>query len=123
MTINVLGVDLELDVFDANVFETYEAAVNEVSRKVTENDELEGQKTSQKLRFQCTMIKEFFDEVFGPGTSDKLFHGKDNIKDCIDAYLAVIKKFNEEAVELSESMTKNQAELMRMYEPDEYGDE
>ena len=119
MTINVLGVELELDILDADVFEVYEAAVNEVSRKVTENDELEGQKTSQKLRFQCTTIKEFFDEVFGPGTADRLFHGKNNIKDCIDAYLAVLKTFKEVASDLRIAMANDQAKLMGKYEPED----
>lgn len=116
---NVLGVELELDIFDADVYETYEAAVNEVSRKVSENEELEGQKTSQKLRFQCVTIKEFFDEVFGSGTADKLFGGKNNIKDCVDAYLAVLKTFKDEAGDLTTSMTNSREELMRKYEPEE----
>ena len=119
MTINVLGVELELDILDADVYEVYEAAVNEVSRKVTENDELEGQKTSQKLRFQCTTIKEFFDEVFGPGTADRLFPGKNNIKDCIDAYLAVLKTFKEVASDLRTAIANDRAKLMGKYEPED----
>ena len=115
MTINVLGVELELDIFDADVYETYEAAVNDVSRKVNENIKMEGQKTSQKLRFQCVTIKEFFDTVFGSGTAEKLFHGKNNIKACADAYLAVIEKFNEEARNLSATMTSNRDALMSRY--------
>lgn len=119
MTINVLGVELELDIFDTDVYETYEAAVNEVSRKVDENIEMKDQKTSQKLRFQCATIKEFFDTVFGSGTAEKLFKGKTNIKDCVDAYVAVIEKFNEEARNLSATMTSNLAAIMSRYEVEE----
>ena len=115
MTINVLGVELEMDVYDVDVFEKFEHEVVEVKNKV---DEAENEKTNvQKLRRQCAIVKEFFDNVFGPGTSDKVFKGKDNIKDCTDAYIIVISAFSEAVHTYGEAMESSHDEIMSKYAP------
>ena len=34
----------------------------------------------------CGIVKDFFDEVFGGGTADKLFKDKNNLAICMDAF-------------------------------------
>mgnify|MGYP007012507854 CR=1 FL=1 len=117
MTVNVLGVDLDLDVYDVDVFEKFEKEVTEVKRKV---DESVTEKTNaQKLRRHCTIVKEFFDNVFGPGTSRKLFNGKDNIKDCTDAYLTVISAVGMATHEYSDAINEKRADIESKYAPEE----
>lgn len=118
MTITIMGVELELDVFDVDVYEKYEKEVREVDRKVNHSPQAEKFKTpAEKLRYQCTVVKEFFDAVFGPGTADKLFHGKNNIRDCNEAYLAVIEASGAAMNEYNMETTRKYEELSTKYAP------
>lgn len=118
MTITIMGVELELDVFDVDVYEQYEKELREVDRKVNHSPQAEKFKTpAEKLRYQCTVVKEFFDAVFGSGTAEKLFHGRNNIKDCNDAYMAVIEATGVAMAEYNEEMTRKRTEISTKYAP------
>jgi hypothetical protein len=113
-----MGVELELDVFDVDVYEKYEKEAKEVDRRVNHSPEAEKYKTNaDKLRFQCSVVKDFFDAVFGPGTAEKLFHGRNNIKDCNDAYLAVIEASWAAMDEYNTDTTRKYEELGTKYAP------
>lgn len=118
MTITVLGVGLELDIFDVDVYEKYEHEVNEVSRKVNEESP-EGLSTAESLRYQCGVVKDFFDAVFGSGTAENLFHGKNNIRDTNNAYIAVIKAVSTEMSEYTSNVNDEFAQMSAKYAPDE----
>lgn len=117
MTVNVLGVELDLDVYDVDVFEKFEKEVTAVQRKV--NEPANGKTNAQKLRRHCAIVKEFFDNVFGPKTSEKLFHGKDNVKDCTEAYLSVISQISLATNEFSDAINKKRADIESKYAPEE----
>lgn len=117
MTVNVLGVELDLDVYDVDVFEKFEKEVTAVQRRV--NEPANGKTNAQKLRRHCAIVKEFFDNVFGPGTSEKLFHGKDNVKDCTEAYLSVISQISLATNEFSDAINKKRADIESKYAPEE----
>lgn len=119
MTVTILGVDLELDLYDVDVYEKYEEEVRRVSRRVNDPQKAQGQTTAQKLKYQCSVVKDFFDAVFGQGTSEKLFHGKNNIKDCNEAYLAVIEASGTMMTDLTDTFTSKYAELSAKYSPEE----
>lgn len=118
MTINISGVELELDIYDVDVYEKYEHEVNEVSRKVNEESP-EGLSTAASLRYQCGVVKDFFDAVFGPGTAEELFHGKNNIRDTNDAYLTVIKAVSADMSEYTASINEEYASVSAKYAPEE----
>jgi len=86
MDINVLGIELEYDFFDADLLDKYEDANQKVKDRISEPTQYEGLKTGEALRVQCCIVNDFFDEVFGEGTADKIFHGKSNIKDHMEAF-------------------------------------
>ena len=119
MTITVLGVELELDIFDVDVYEKYEHEVNEVSRKVNDSPEGQGLSTAEALRYQCGVVKDFFDAVFGSGTAENLFHGKNNIRDTNNAYIAVIKAVSTEMGEYTSNVNDEFARMSAKYAPDE----
>ena len=57
---------------------------------------------SEALRFECNIIDEFFDTVFGEGISQKLFEGKKDLqkhmelfKDITDAKNEATKSFQD----------------------------
>ena len=61
MTVNVLGVDLEIDIYDVDVFEKFEKEVADVKRKADEPGK--GKTNAQVLRRHCAIVKEFFDKA------------------------------------------------------------
>ena len=119
MTVNVCGVDLEMDIYDVDFYEKFESEVRNVNHKVNEIPSKRGDTAAQQLRRQCKAVKEFFDAVFGTGTADKLFHGKNNIKDCTVAYQTVINAAGAAMSAYNEETTKAFDEIRTKYAPEE----
>lgn len=87
--LKICGQELELDLFDADVMDKFEKANNTVVKRAEEckkNPNLSG---AEGIRTMCGVVNDFFDEVFGEGTSDKLFRGKCNLMVSMDAFAAV----------------------------------
>ena len=83
---DILGVELEFDFFDADQLEAYERENQKVAERINEPKQYEGKSTSDSLRIQCSIIDDFFDALFGAGTAQKLFKGKANIRDHMEAF-------------------------------------
>lgn len=78
-----------IDVADAFVMEHYEAALDNVVKKM--NDlEIKDKRRSELIRIQCGAVFEFFDDVFGEGTAKKVFGESVNLTICINAFESVI---------------------------------
>lgn len=119
MTVNVCGVDLEMDIYDVDFYEKFESEVRNVNHKVNEIPSKRGETAAQQLRRQCKAVKEFFDIVFGTGTAEKLFHSKNNIKDCTVAYQTVISAAGAAMSAYNEETTKAFDEIRTKYAPEE----
>lgn len=89
MKMIILGIELEYDFFDADLLDKYEDANQRVQDRIQEPTQYEGLRTGDALRVQCNIVNDFFDEVFGDGTADKIFGGKSNIKDHMEAFAQV----------------------------------
>lgn len=83
---NILGIELEYDFFDADLLEAYERENQKVAEDIKEPTQYEGKSTADSLRIQCRIVDNFFDAIFGPGTAKKLFKGKANIRDHMEAF-------------------------------------
>ena len=83
----------DIDVADALEMERYEKANDTVSAKMKQLD-TNGKRRSELIRFQCTAIFEFFDDVFGEGTAKKVFGESVNLTTCINSYEGVIVAVN-----------------------------
>lgn len=84
--LKICGQELELDLFDADTMEIYEKSLNKVverSKEAAKHTELSN---AEGIRETCGIVKDFFDEVFGDGTAEKLFKGKNNLAICMDAF-------------------------------------
>lgn len=84
----VNGVELEFEFMDADEVDRYLAANEEVVKKVNEPDYTKMSK-ADGMRHQCKVINEFFDSLFGAGTANKLFKGKNNIMEHMEAFSVV----------------------------------
>lgn len=85
--------ELEIDLEDADFQEKYEKAFDNMA---AEEEKLKKVgKYSELTRAYCEMFERLFDDIFGEGTSNKLFNGKKNIRvtdECYDSFLTVCKK-------------------------------
>ena len=103
--------DVELDIrmSDVSFQEKYENAFKEM-----EQTELTLQKTgklSELTKGYCQMFYDFFDAVYGKGTSGKLFEGRmdmEEVNEAYDSWLALCK-------EDSEAVIKKQAARFKKY--------
>lgn len=110
---NILGLELEFDFFDADQLEVYERENLRVVKDIKEPTQYEGKTTAESFRIQCGIVDRFFDAVFGSGTAKKLFHGKANLRDHMEAF-GIMSKGAEEARgefdALEEKYASNRAE-------------
>lgn len=83
---NILGVELEFDFYDADQLEVYERENQKVVEQIRDPAQYEGKSASASIRIQCRIVDTFFDNVFGAGTSKRLFHGKANLRDHMEAF-------------------------------------
>ena len=83
---NILGVELEYDFFDADLLEAYERENQKVSDDIKEPTQYKGKSTADTLRIQCRIVDNFFDALFGSGTALRIFKGKANIRDHMEAF-------------------------------------
>ena len=96
MKINNVEIE-DLDLMDADIAEKFENAVNNLQEKEKKNS-VDGKTLSQIIRNQCTLIFDFFNDVWGEGTDKKVFGNKTNYRVCMKAfndalqYAADIKK-------------------------------
>lgn len=79
------GVSLELDLQDADTSERYERAFAEM--KNNEDALPKDGKLSERIRAYCKLYRDVFDNLFGTGTSEKIFAGvPDNAEKYEDIY-------------------------------------
>lgn len=82
----ILGVEFEFDFCDADHAEVYERETRRVLERVNDKRQYEGKSNADGIRIQCRIIDNFFDAVFGNGAADKLFHGKSNLREHMEAF-------------------------------------
>lgn len=99
---NILGVELEYDFFDADQLEAYERENQKVAEDIKEPTQYEGKSTADSLRIQCRIVDNFFDALFGSGTARKIFKGKANIRDHMEAFGIMAQGAVNARVELDE---------------------
>lgn len=110
---NILGIELEFDFFDADQLEIYERENQKVAEDIKEPTQYEGKSTADAFRIQCRIVDRFFDNVFGPGTANKLFKGKSNIRDHMEAFgimASEARRSRDEFDALEEKYSPNRAE-------------
>lgn len=100
MTIN--GYEFDVDLTDADIIEKMEQGVQNLYEEAEKLKELKKDDkitTAEGIRQECKVLKDFLDYVFGEGTSQKIFKGKDSLNLCLKAYEDVIeardKQYNE----------------------------
>ena len=88
----ILGKELEGDFFDADFMERYETATRDMHNKATDARDRKYEKVADAFREQCAVAREYFDRIFGKGTSKDLFGDKMNLRNHMEAIAELTKK-------------------------------
>ena len=104
----IRNIEVEFDFLDADDMERFE---NEARKVIAECEVQKKQKMSysQMIRKQCGIIDVFFNNVFGEGTSEKLFGNKCNLNDHITAFEEIVKE--------KETQQKSIVSTLERYQP------
>lgn len=86
----IKDIEVEFNFLDADDVEKFENAAKEVMEKCKERQK-EKMSYSDAIKEECQVIEEFFDKVFGDGLSQKLFNGKKNLEEHINAFEDIVK--------------------------------
>lgn len=84
--IEINGVELELNLLDADVVEEYERLTKKIVARIQNKKAYEGKSNAEAMRYQCRCVDEFFDGLFGPGTSEELFPKKGDLAARMDGF-------------------------------------
>ena len=106
MTIN--GVEFDVDFTDADILEKIERESMITAQKAQELEKqnLDDLSVAEGIRQECKMLKDFFDNVFGEGTSKELFGDKDSLNECVKAYEDTMNAYQEQYKEFYERVSK-----------------
>ena len=81
------GVELNVNFMDAEFVEKIENLSKEVHEQAEKaKSELKNMTYSQQIKEECKIIKNFFDNLFGEGISDKIFGDKNDLMLCLSAF-------------------------------------
>lgn len=101
MELIINDVKLEGDLMDADFMEKFEQSMIKMRDTAQAKKRENFPTAAANYRAQCEVVNVCFDEIFGAGTADRLFHGKMNVME----HLKAIEKVNEWAA--SERKTLN----------------
>lgn len=123
MEININGITLNLNVFEANqarkLVESYENVAKEA-------EQAQGKSMPEQIDIQCEAVKAAFDNIFGEGTGTAICGCENDLMKCIDAYTVLCEEKNRQEQMLDEktnyllSMYPNEkTNLLPMYSDEE----
>ena len=113
--ITINNVELEYDVFDLDFAEKYEHGLISVQKQAQVKDNTK--KLSDVIKTQCNAVFDFFDDLFGEGTSEAVFGQKTNLMTCLMAFKTVTEAIEAQVTEttplIDEIKNKNNNNLNR----------
>ena len=105
MTIN--GVEFEIDFTDADILDLIDKSSEVVLEKAEKlKKEKENLSLAEGIRQECKIVKEFFDDVFGEGTSEEVFKGKNSLTKCLNAYEDIMNAYQEQYKSYNDRISK-----------------
>lgn len=98
------GVDLEIDLLDADEMEKYQESLRNATAAIQKmqddmNSETQAQKIPELMRAQCRITENFIDEIFGEGISKKCFPRPNHLGDHLNAFTDLCYQAKEASVE------------------------
>ena len=105
--LKINNIELKMDILDADFSEKVETEMENVTNKTKNIDEKFKQakfKRSEYLREYCKAIFDFFDNIWGEGTHEKIFKSRFNLKECLNAFESFGNAYKEVAEKEAKEM-------------------
>ena len=109
----ILDKEIDFDFFDAEQMERYEKE-SEIAQKELNSIDINKMKQSELINKTCETIEKCFDNVFGEGTSKKIFEDKRNFRLCVKAFKDLAKAKKEQVNEIGDEIKDFQKELQEI---------
>ena len=109
----ILDKEIEFDFFDAEQMERYEKE-SEIAQKELNSIDINKMKQSELINKTCKTKEKCFDNVFGEGTSKKIFEDKRNFRLCVKAFKDLAKAKKEQVNEIGDEIKDFQKELQEI---------
>lgn len=104
-------IELEINMEDVDFQKKYEDAFEKMAEEEKRVKAIG--KLSEMSSAYCVMFFVLFDDIFGKGTSDKLFKGKKHTGLVDDCYNSFIKAANDAVKEINKKRAARSAELKK----------
>lgn len=104
------GLELTLDMEDADTAERYESAFEAMVKE--ENETKNIVKLSEKIRSYCKIFRSLYDRIFGEGTSEKIF---ENAPDNCSEYDKVYCDFLDFVKNQQSDSAQRRSEILAKY--------
>ena len=103
----IKNIEVNFDFLDADDVERFEKEAKKVVEECQNKDKIE-MSYAEVIREECNIIENFFDNVFGEGISNKMFNGKKNLKERINAFEDIVNQKNEQQQDLQRTIDRYQ---------------
>ena len=101
--LKINGVELEFDLLDADTAEKYDECMKEIHKI---KDKVVGMSVGESIRYQCNIIFDCFDAIFGEGTAFEVFNGKANLRICLEALESLVTEANKQVTDMDKKYSK-----------------
>ena len=112
--VKILGVELEAPLLNHEVARRYEDG----TRKVLETAEktLECRIGSDGIEMECNAVIDFIDDIFGPGSAEKVLGRETDLLTCLDAWGDLAGLYDEQVTPVLEEHNRLVREKIRKSE-------
>jgi len=97
---------VELEDLDGLDYETAQKVEKELEKTQGLGDKVVKLKNSEGIKVICDTINEIFDNIFGEGTSEKVFNGKKNLFISMKAFEELCIKYHESQNAMNDMLKK-----------------
>lgn len=85
------NIDVDFSFTDADDLERFENGAKKV-KELSNNYEKQELSVAEAIRKECEIINNFFDEVFGDKISEKIFKGKNDLKEHMELFVDIVNE-------------------------------
>ena len=97
---------VELEDLNGLDYETAQKVEKEMEKAQGLGDKVAKLKNSEGIKVICDTINDIFDNIFGKGTSDKVFNGKKNLIVSMKAFEELCTKYRESQNAMNDMLKK-----------------
>lgn len=103
--INIKGVELEINMLDADQAEKVEKELESVKNKCEKLQANNNMKLSDGIRKTCQIVFDCFNSIFGDGTDKRIFGNRTDMGECMEAFAELAKQTQDSGMQTVQNIT------------------